>query len=96
MNFKASPTAAGGRAYGVAMWALGSGLVVMIFVLMQASRFPSAWLPVARESVGAFFFFLGIVAGAHALPNTAERLPGERRYHSTYGDPERFPENMEK
>lgn len=88
MSFTASPSRAGGRAYGVLMWAIGLGSILLLLIFYQATV-ERLWIDVLVEAIGPYFVFMGLAAGAGQLPNAAERLPGHRQYD--VGSPGRVP-----
>lgn len=83
-----------GRAAALAKYGMGLMTLIMGGILLLVSQAAIPGL-VVGEIAGYYFMAMGIAAGATQLPNTAERLPGQRRWDRPHMFDGRKPEYME-
>lgn len=83
-----------GRAAGLAWYGMGFMTLIMggILLLVAQRLIPGL---VVGEIAGWYFMAMGVAAGATQLPNTAERLPGQRRWDRPHLFDGRKPEYMD-
>ena len=89
-----------GRAAGLAWYGMGMMTLVMMGILLLVSQRLIPGL-VVGEIAGWYFMGMGAAAAMTQMPNTAERLPGQRRWdrpHLFDGHKPEYmePENKEK
>lgn len=74
-----------GRGATLALFVASLSTFVMLAVLLLVGldKIPGE---VVGEVAWAYFVTMAAVGGASQLPNVAERLPGERRWHSPPGE----------